>query len=118
MEDVYPTEVNLKESEGLLQVTWDDGHVSAYPLGYLRGWCPCAVCQGHFQSEMKFVEGQDERLSDVVGVGNYAMKLVWADGHDTGIYSFDYLRRMCPSPQMDPKGVRLSEKVRIKAEWM
>jgi DUF971 family protein len=118
MEDVYPTEVNLKESAQTLQVTWDDGHVSVYPLAYLRGWCPCAVCQGHFQHELKYIEGKDARLTDVAPVGNYAMKLVWGDGHDTGIYSFDYLRKMCPSPRMDPDGARLKERVRVKAEWM
>ncbi len=118
MSDVFPVEVKLLESQGRLDVTWSDDHVSPFPLRYLRAWCPCAVCQGHFTGEYKYIDHDSNiRLLDVQPVGNYAMKLVWSDGHDTGIYQFDYLRRMCPSPKLDPNGERLKERVRNRREW-
>lgn len=117
-DDFYPVEVHLRERERVLELTWDDGHVSPYPLDYLRGWCTCATCQGHFRSELRFIEAPNLRLLDVQSVGNYAMRLSWSDGHDTGIYTFDYLRRICPSPAMDPHGERLQERVRVKAQWV
>lgn len=117
MEDVFPVEVKLVEREGRLDVVWSDDHVSPFPLVYLRAWCPCAVCQGHFTGEYKYIETQNPRLANVLPVGNYGMKFVWADGHDTGIYAFEYLRKMCPSPKLDPEGLRLQERVRDKAHW-
>ncbi len=118
MEDVYPVEAKLMEAEGLLKITWSDEHTSDFPLAYLRGWCPCAGCQGHFNSEMRYIEtATPPVLLNAVPVGNYAMRLQWGDGHDTGIYTFDYLRRMCPSPALDPQGENLKDRVRSKAEW-
>src|SRR5574340_552147 len=43
----HPLEVRRLAEDNLLKITWNDGHVSLYPLTYVRGWCPCAVCQGH-----------------------------------------------------------------------
>lgn len=91
-----PVEVRRLAAERTLRVTWRDGHVSAYPYAYLRGWCPCALCQGH-GGERRFVEGGgDAELKGISVVGNYALGLTWADGHETGIYSYRYLRDLCP----------------------
>ena len=117
MEDVFPVEVKLLEEARILQVTWNDEHVSDYPLDYIRGWCPCAVCQGHFTNEYKYIETQGKKIVDVRPVGNYGMSIVWDDGHDTGIYQFELLRKMCPSPKMDPEGLRMKERIRPKSEW-
>ncbi len=91
----HPVEVRRLADENQLKVTWSDGHVSLYPLSYLRGWCPCAVCQGH-SGERQYVRAENTELSTVKVVGRYALGLTWGDGHDTGIYSYDYLRQLCP----------------------
>lgn len=93
-----PDEVHLRSRERRLDVVWSDGSEDRYALAYLRGWCPCAVCQGHFVTEKTFVEGVSTELVDVQAVGAYAMRFVWADGHDSGMYSFDYLQELALRP--------------------
>lgn len=90
-----PSEIRRLAEERVLRVTWRDGHASDYPFAYLRGWCPCAGCQGH-GGQRHYVEAANSDLGTVSLVGTYAIGLVWGDGHDTGIYSFSYLRQMCP----------------------
>ena len=83
------------ESKGVLVVEWPDGHGSPYPLPYLRGWCPCAACQGH-SVEHVFRPHSATRIVGMQTVGNYAVAMAFDDGHGTGIYTFDWLRRCCP----------------------
>ena len=82
--------------ENLLRVLWDDDVLSDYPFAYLRGWCPCAVCQGH-GGERHFAQVEDPQLVSVTLVGNYAVNPTWSDGHETGIYTFEYLRELSDS---------------------
>ncbi|HVM98062.1 MAG TPA: DUF971 domain-containing protein [Candidatus Acidoferrales bacterium] len=89
-----PKEVRRLTEERSLRITWGDGHVSELPWTYLRGWCPCAGCQGH-GNEKRFVHAPPSDLSGIAVVGNYALSLTWSDGHDTGIYSYRYLRDLC-----------------------
>lgn len=84
--------VPVKE-DALLRILWDDDLLSDYPLEYLRGWCPCAACQGH-GVERHFVIVEDPQLSAITRVGHYALNPHWADGHETGIYTFEYLRSL------------------------
>jgi DUF971 family protein len=88
-------EVRHLREPGAVRITWSDGHVGEYPYAYLRGWCPCASCQGH-GGDRRFLSFPDARLSDIHAVGNYAIGLRWHDGHDTGIYAYTYLRELCP----------------------
>jgi DUF971 family protein len=90
-----PVEVRHQKSARQLTVTWNDGHVSVFPLDYLRSWCPCAGCQGH-DPEAHYLDLHDQELTHLEGVGNYALGLTWADGHSTGIYSFRMMRAVCP----------------------
>jgi len=76
-----------------LEITWGDGKKIIYPHEILRGFCPCAGCQGH-SGHIRFVPGQNLDLRDLEQVGNYALGLTWADGHNSGIYSFRYLRAL------------------------
>jgi DUF971 family protein len=64
----------------------------------LRGWCPCAQCQGH-SGRRGFVEVDDPVLSTVEGVGRYAVRFIWVDGHSTGMYSYPYLRELADLPE-------------------
>lgn len=77
----------------LLRVLWDDDTLNDYPFAYLRGWCPCAVCQGH-GGERHFVEVENPQLVSINMVGNYAVNPTWDDGHETGIYTYAYLRSL------------------------
>jgi DUF971 family protein len=92
-----PTTIKRLGKEGL-EITWSDGHHGIYPNRYLRDNCPCASCR----------EGKPRRLLPIVGhpgeiyplqigvVGRYAISIAWSDRHDTGIYSYDTLRQLCP----------------------
>ena len=90
-----PVEARHEKGARRLVITWTDGHLSPFPLDYLRSWCPCASCQGH-APVARYLNLADQELIRVEGVGNYALGVTWADGHDTGIYSFRWLRRICP----------------------
>lgn len=98
MDSFVPIEINHMRDKGLVRVTWDDGHAGDYLREYLRGYCPCAMCQGH-GGKIRFVEGAESGLQEISPVGNYAIQFTWADGHSTGIYTFDYLRGLCPCAQ-------------------
>jgi DUF971 family protein len=78
------------------EIDWADGHKAVYPHVVLRGYCPCAGCQGH-SGEVKFIETTDDQqeLEDIEMVGGYAVSLKWFDGHTSGIYSFKFLRSLC-----------------------
>jgi len=97
-----PTEIRHLHEQGAVRITWSDGHVGEYEYAYLRGWCPCAVCQGH-GGQRTFLSFPRAQLAGIQAVGNYAVSLSWQDGHDTGIYSYPYLRQLCPCPQCADK---------------
>jgi len=84
-----------------IDITWLDGHHSSFDFEYLRWQCPCAICRGEGGSPgvlatTESLTADQTALVDVGPVGNYAMSITWHDGHATGIYSWDYLRRLCP----------------------
>lgn len=98
----FPVEVHRQDDGPQLRIVWSDGHTSRYPWRYLRGWCPCASCQGH-EATRKFVHPANSELLLVFAVGRYALGFRWADGHETGIYSYRYLRALCPCcPEAPP----------------
>lgn len=87
-----------------LQIVWADGHHSRYPMEGLRRACPCVFCQGGHENMGKPVDpaifleqsAQDRLVTRIMQVGNYAIQIVWNDGHQTGIYRYERLRGMCP----------------------
>ncbi len=88
-----PKRVRAPHGATLLEITWSDERTLRYPHRLLRGYCPCAGCQGHEQP-VRFVEHGPAELRDLEQVGNYALRLHWGDGHDSGIYSYRWLRRL------------------------
>ena len=86
-----------------IDITWLDNHHSSYGFEFLRWSCPCAICRGEggkpgvLATTERLMPEQIE-LTDVGPVGNYAMSITWKDGHSTGIYSWEYLRHLCPCP--------------------
>jgi DUF971 family protein len=93
--------IQVKQTANELRITWDDQHISVLPIKLLRDECPCAGCKGEvlFGKVYKpapitiFQEGMYE-LSGITAVGQYAIQLKWKDGHDTGIYSWEYLQAL------------------------
>ncbi len=110
--------VLLTTGEGVV-IEWRDGHQSRYAFSYLREQCPCATCrerraQGLDVSASKVVTPlpmykEPARAVAAEAVGNYAVRLTYSDGHATGIYSFEYFRRICPCDQC--QAAREAEKV-------
>jgi DUF971 family protein len=90
-----PVEIRHERAARRVVVSWEDGHVSVFPLDYLRSWCPCAMCQGH-EARAKHLGLEGQQLVHLEGVGNYAISPTREDGHNTGIYSFRLLRALCP----------------------
>src|SRR5947209_17125056 len=94
---VEPREI-MQESDATLRVTWADGRACSYDAPRLRRLCPCAQCVNEFTGERVLKAEtipEDLRIKDVEIVGRYALTFCWSDGHDTGIYSFRYLREIC-----------------------
>lgn len=105
-----PVDVALSRRKGLLTIEWEDGEVSELPIGYLRGWCPCAGCQGH-GTVVEFHEPAEEVGIELMAeAGSYALHLRFTDGHDSGIYTWQWLRQIAPgSPPAGLKRGRFSQ---------
>ncbi|HJL16201.1 MAG TPA: DUF971 domain-containing protein [Sandaracinaceae bacterium LLY-WYZ-13_1] len=91
-----PVELRAPEGARRMEIDWDDGTTTAFHHAILRGFCPCAHCQGH-HGPVRWVEGAEEQdlsLATVEQVGNYALQLGWGDGHVIGIYTFRFLRSL------------------------
>ena len=87
-----PTEIKLHQASRVLEVTFDDGRQYRLPCEYLRVFSPSAEVRGHGPGQEVLQVGKREvGIDSVDPVGVYAVKLAFTDGHDTGIYSWDYL---------------------------
>jgi DUF971 family protein len=95
--EAFPESLELTDDDSVLQIVWNDGHVSRHRLGVLRAACACARCQGHHPSQslnLKAEQFPGIRITDIAPVGRYAYHIVWSDAHDTGIYTLKILREM------------------------
>jgi DUF971 family protein len=94
---MQPIKIRLA-SEKQLAITWDDLSECIYPLAILRRNCPCATCQTESASRgpryIPLFTRDALTVEQIQPVGYYAIQFRWKDGHDTGIYSFDYLRSL------------------------
>jgi DUF971 family protein len=92
MADPTPLEIKLRTRSHLLEVTFDDGARYELPFEYLRVSSPSAEVKGHGPGQEVLVTGkQNVQIRAVEAVGQYAVKLVFDDGHDTGLYTWKYL---------------------------
>lgn len=98
--------VHVTSGEGV-EITWSDGHTSRYDFPYLRDHCPCALCNDEREKKHKLSATTGStgvlpmfkpkvKAKSATAVGNYAIQIEFTDGHSTGIFSFDYLREICP----------------------
>ncbi len=90
-----------------LAIKWDDASESFLTLAKLRRYCPCAGCKGEVDVMGNLYKNPERpltpaafRLIRIETVGGYALQPVWEDGHATGLYAFDYLRRVADSPNL------------------
>jgi DUF971 family protein len=91
----WPTELRLKQAEKLLEIRFDDGASFRLPAEYLRVESPSAEVQGHSAAQKQLVSGRaNVGIAKVEPVGHYAVRLVFDDGHDTGIFSWSYLYQL------------------------
>lgn len=90
-----PTSIKLRTKSRVLEVEFDDGARYELPFEYLRVYSPSAEVRGHGPGQETLQLGKhDVGIRAVEPVGNYAIKLVFDDGHDTGLYSWSYLREL------------------------
>jgi DUF971 family protein len=106
--DPKSVKVNLTAGTGM-EIEWKDGHHSSYSFAWLRDACPCALCdEERSQSGRQVGEPPKPKQGELpiykapakptesAPVGRYAIRFAWNDGHDTGIYSWEFLRENCP----------------------
>lgn len=91
---IQPKDIKDDVAKGEVVIPWTDGHVSRIPYQVLRGWCPCAECQGH-GGRVTWQEVEKVTMVKVQPVGLYGAQFTWTDMHSVGIYRFDYLRNLC-----------------------
>ena len=90
-----PTEIKLHQKSRLLEIAFDDGSRFSLPCEYLRVFSPSAEVRGHGPGqEVLQVGKRDVEIKEIEPVGNYAVKLGFSDGHDTGLYSWEYLHEL------------------------
>jgi DUF971 family protein len=95
MTEAVPTEIRLRRASRLLEVSFADGRRYELPFEYLRVHSPSAEVKGHGPGQEVLVLGkEDVGISAVEPVGQYAVKLVFDDGHDTGLYTWKYLEEL------------------------
>ncbi len=101
---MQPTDVQVIGNQ--LAIKWADGAESYIALQKLRRFCPCAGCKGEVDIMGNLYKGPDQPLNprsfelrNLMRIGTYGLQPLWADGHATGIYSFDYLRKIAEAPE-------------------
>lgn len=110
-----PQLLTIEREQGLLDIVWEDGHRSRFPLSWVRHVCPCASCREERRDAgvdpLRLNSGPppSPEVADAELVGNYAIRFTWRDGHDSGIYTFGALRASCPCPECGgPKKTELT----------
>ena len=114
MSALQPASIKVHKTNGsTMDIVWNDGHQATYSFTYLRDCCPCALCNDEREKQHLRPDQPSStedsgplmmfkpilRPTEVAPVGNYAIRFSWNDGHQHGIYSWDYLRDFCPCPE-------------------
>jgi DUF971 family protein len=112
MENIRPTNITADRGKGELTIEWNDGHTSTYTFSLVRHACPCAECRGGHEKmssepdpavfDLEEEDSPATRLRNLEAVGSYAMTPEWEDGHRYGIYTWHYLRALCPCEECRP----------------
>ncbi len=100
---IEPREI-VQEGDAMLRITWADNRACSYIAPALRRACPCAQCVNEWTGERitkPETISDDLVINDLQIVGRYALNFKWSDGHETGIYSFQYLRELCEQSEKE-----------------
>ncbi len=122
LEAITPAKVRIMKTEGTgMSIDWKDGHTSMWNFAWLRNACPCATCNEERQHAGRepgvpkpspggplVMYQAPPRPLEATPVGKYAIRFKWNDGHESGIYSYDYLRRMCTCDACRMKAAAIS----------
>jgi DUF971 family protein len=98
---IEPREIK-QDGENALRITWADDRVCEYAAAELRRACPCAQCVNEWTGQRMLkpeTVAEELTINELSIVGRYALNFRWSDGHETGIYSFRYLRELCDQGQ-------------------
>ncbi len=108
MDQLAPKGIKANRLAGELTIQWADGHLSVYPFSLVRAACPCAECRGGHDNMRDtpdpevFTRPREDspatRMTSLEAVGAYALTITWEDGHHYGIYTWSFLRALCPCP--------------------
>jgi len=97
---MIPKKIRIKEKK-YLSVLWEDDSETKISLKYLRDECPCATCKGETvllktfrPPSKKIITPEMYQVKNIEVVGGYAIQITWNDGHNTGIYTWDYLKQL------------------------
>jgi len=91
----HPTEIKLHQTSRVLELAFSDGRAFRLPYEFLRVYSPSAEVRGHGPGQETLQIGKrDVTIKEVEAVGHYAIRPTFSDGHDTGIYSWDYLHEL------------------------
>ena len=89
-------DIKVQNDEGNVVVQWGDDHESTLEIKRLRGYCPCAECQGH-GGDFQYIQNSCNGISKADLVGRYAILFYFSDGHSTGIFRWEHLRKLDPT---------------------
>jgi DUF971 family protein len=92
-----PTNIRAHQADQILELAWPDESVARIPYQTLRGECPCASCKNEWTGERILDPASirpDIKLEGMEGIGNYAVRFVWSDGHSSGLYNWETLARL------------------------
>ncbi len=93
---MQPTDIKLHRKTGILELKYEDGGIYSLPAEFLRVNSPSAEVRGHGPGQEVLQTGKiDVKIDNLDAVGNYAIRLHFSDDHNTGIYSWEYLRELC-----------------------
>ena len=95
-----PTTIDIQHN--VVSIEWSDGHSSTYPHRYLRLECHCATCVGEWPNKGELDPEKiplDVYAMEYQTIGRYAIQFLWSDGHYTGLYPYEGLRKVCPCPE-------------------
>lgn len=97
-----PTNIRAHQAEQVLELAWTGGEAHRVPYRHLRANCPCAACRDEWTGERILDPATirpDLKLEGMEGIGSYAVRLAWNDGHSSGLYTWETLHRLaCESP--------------------
>jgi DUF971 family protein len=92
---LWPTEIRLDRDKRVISITYDGAPTESFEAEYLRVFSPSAEVQGHSPEQRRLISGKSRvRIAAIEPVGNYAVRLTFDDGHNTGIFTWDYFGKL------------------------